>query len=200
SPREAELMDPQQRLFLECAWEALEYAGYDPDTYQGSIAVYGGSGSSGTYLLNNIGPYEDLLSPAEQQQVLVGNSGDFLTTRVSYKLNLSGPSMAIQTGCSTALVAVSVACESLLEGRCDMALAGGVAISVPQVKGYLYEEGMILSPDGHCRAFDACAQGTVGGSGVGIVVLKRLADALADGDTIHAVIRGAAINNDGSFK
>ena len=133
-------------------------------------------------------------------QIMIGNDKDFLPTRVSYKLNLKGPSVTVQTACSTSLVAVHLACQSLLNDECDMALAGGVSISVPQKSGYLYQEGGIISPDGHCRAFDAQAKGTVGGNGVGIVVLKRLEDALADGDTIHAVISGSAINNDGSLK
>lgn len=200
SPREAELMDPQHRLFLESAWEALEGAGYDADSFQGSIAVYGGSGGMGTYLVNNIGGRDDIMSSAGEHQIFIANDKDFLTTRVSYKLNLSGPSITVQTGCSTSLVAVATACQSLIEQQCDIALAGGVAISFPQVRGYLYRPGMILSPDGHCRAFDAKAEGTVSGSGVGVVVLKRLVDAQNDGDNILALIRGAAINNDGAFK
>jgi len=199
TPREAEIMDPQHRLFLECAWEALENAGYDSETFERSIGVYAGA-SMNTYLLNNLYSNRDLIESVGSFQTTIGNDKDFLTTRVSYKLNLKGPSLTIQTACSTSLVAVHQACQSLLNYECDMALAGGVTVQSPQKKGYLYQDGMILSPDGHCRAFDARAQGTVVGNGVGIVVLKRLADALKDGDSIHAVIRGSAINNDGSLK
>lgn len=199
NPREAELLDPQQRLFLECAWEVLEDAGYDPEIYGGEIGVYAGVDLS-SYLLNNLVPNRHLLASVGDIQAITANDKDYLSTRVSYKLNLRGPSVTVQTACSTSLVAVHLACESLLNSECDMALAGGVTISAPSKAGYLYEEGGIVSPDGHCRAFDAKARGTVFGSGVGIVVLKRLADALADGDHVHAVIRGSAINNDGSLK
>ncbi|HDN26284.1 MAG TPA: SDR family oxidoreductase [Thioploca sp.] len=199
NPKEAEIIDPQQRLFLECAWEALENAGYDPKTYSGAIGVYGGV-SRNSYLLENLYANPELRKTVGSYQILTGNDKDFLCTRVSYKLNLSGPSITVQTACSTSLVAVVMGCKSLLDYQCDMVLAGGVSISLPIKSGYLYQEGMIMSPDGHCRAFDAKAQGTVGGNGVGIVVLKRLEDALNDGDTIHAVIKGAAINNDGALK
>jgi amino acid adenylation domain-containing protein len=195
SPRDAELIDPQQRLFLECASEALERAGYDPDRYQGAVGVYAGSSLNG--YLGNILSHAAF---AGSLPALIGAGPDFLTTRVSYKLNLRGPSVTVQTACSTSLVAVHHACRSLLDGECDMALAGGVSIGVPVIRGHLHQEGGILSPDGHCRAFDASARGTVTGHGVGIVVLKRLSAAVADGDTIHAVIRGTAINNDGSGK
>ncbi len=198
SPREAEILDPQQRLFLECAWETLEQAGYDPETYPGLIGVYAGVGMS-TYLLN-LYSNRELMDLMGEFQVLLGNDKDHLTTYVSYKLNLKGPSLAVQTACSTSLVAVCLACQSLLSYQCDMALAGGVSITVPQTVGYLYQDGGTGSPDGHCRAFDAAARGTVGGNGLGVVVLKRLADALADGDCIHAIIKGSAINNDGSLK
>ena len=196
SPKDVELMDPQHRFFLECAWEALEVAGYDPGAYDGSIGVYAGASLS-TYLLQNL-----VLNPevGGAYQIVIGTDKDFLTTRVSYKLNLRGPSVDVQTACSTSLVAVQMACQSLLSYQCDMALAGGVSVHAQQKTGYLYEEGGILSPDGHCRAFDARAGGTIGGDGVGIVVLKRLEEALADGDHIEAVILGAAINNDGSSK
>jgi len=200
SPKEAEITDPQQRLFLECTWEALEHAGYDPKTYTGSIGVYGGIGNLDTYLLQNVHANNELRKNVGDFKIALNNSSDFLCTRVSYKLNLRGPSVSVQTACSTSLVAVTMGYESLLDYQCDIVLAGGATISLPQKTGYLYQEGMILSPDGHCRAFDAKAQGTVDGNGVGIVVLKRLKDALADGDTIHAVIRGAAINNDGAAK
>jgi acyl transferase domain-containing protein len=198
SHREAELIDPQQRLFLECAWEVLESAGYDSERLAGRIGVYAGVDTN-TYLFNLLANPAVIWS-AGGYQAIIANDKDHVSTRVSYKLNLKGPSITIQTACSTSLVAVHVACQSLLNGECDMALAGGVSISVPQEAGYLYQEGMILSPDGHCRAFDARAQGTVGGNGMGIIMLKRLADALADGDCIHAVIRGSAVNNDGSTK
>ena len=198
-PREAEIMDPQHRLFLECAWQALEDAGYDSEQYDGAIGVYAGAGVD-TYALNNLFANPDLLGMVSTLQASVRNRTDHLTTSVAYKLNLKGPGVTVQTACSTSLVAVHLACQSLLNGESDMTLAGGVSISVPQKNGYLYTDGGILSPDGHCRAFDADAQGTVGGSGVGIVVLKRFEDAQRDGDTIHAVIRGSAINNDGSLK
>jgi acyl transferase domain-containing protein/NADP-dependent 3-hydroxy acid dehydrogenase YdfG/acyl carrier protein len=198
NPREAEVLDPQQRIFLECAWESLEHAGYDPETYPGLIGVYAGTSMS-SYLFN-VYSNPEIVGLLGDFQVQLGNDKDNLPTSVSYKLNLKGPSIAIQTACSTSLVAVSVACQSLLSYQCDMALAGGVRIALPQPAGYFYQEGGIMSPDGHCRAFDAQARGTVGGNGIGIVVLKRLADALTDGDCIHAIIKGTAINNDGSLK
>ncbi|PLZ17189.1 SDR family NAD(P)-dependent oxidoreductase [Fischerella thermalis] len=197
NPKEAEITDPQHRLFLECAWEALENAGYDSQRCESRIGVYAGA-SLNNYLSFNIN--RDQIGSANSFQKLIGNDKDFLTTRVSYKLNLSGPSVTIQTACSTSLVAITLACQSLLNYQCDMTLAGGVSIRVPQKTGYLYQEGGILSPDGHCRAFDAKAQGTIIGNGVGVVVLKRLADAIADGDHIYAVIKAAAINNDGYSK
>lgn len=196
NPKEAEMTDPQHRLFLECAWEALENAGYDSQRCD-RVGVYGGA-SLNNYLSFNLN--RDQIGSANSFQKLIGNDKDFLTTRVSYKLNLTGPSLTIQTACSTSLVATSLACQSLLNYQCDMALAGGVSIRVPQKTGYLYQEGGILSPNGHCRAFDAKARGTIIGNGVGVVVLKRLADAIADGDCIYAVIKGTAINNDGSGK
>lgn len=198
TPREAEIMDPQQRLFLECAWEALEQAGYDPETYPDAIGLFAGARTN-TYLFN-IYSHPDIVKSLGAFQIGLGNDFAFLSTRVSYKLNLKGPSYSVHTACSTALVAVHLACQSLLTGECQIALAGGVAVNVPQKTGYLYQPGGIVSPDGHCRAFDARAQGTIFGSGVGIVVLKRLEEALADGDVIHAVIKGSAVNNDGSLK
>jgi len=198
TPKEADIMDPQQRLFLECAWETLEQAGYDPEQYKGSIGVYAGSSTSG-YLFN-LFPRRVLLQSAADMSAMLGVEKDSLSTRVSYKLNLEGPSLAVQTACSTSLVAVHLACQALLSGECDMALAGGVSVSVPQKVGYLYQEGGIVSPDGHCRTFDAAAEGTVGGSGAGLVLLKRLQEAEADGDHIWAVIKGSAINNDGAAK
>jgi acyl transferase domain-containing protein len=197
--REAETMDPQHRIFLECAWEAIESAGYNPETYEGQIGVFSGA-SLNSYWLKNLALNQELPNLVSEFQILLGNDKDFVPTRVSYKLNLKGPSINVSTACSTSLVAVQMACQSLLNYQSDMALAGGIAIRIPQKIGYLYQEGMILSPDGHCRAFDARSQGTVGGSGVGIVVLKRLSDAIADGDFIYALIRGAAINNDGALK
>ncbi len=198
NPREAEVTDPQQRLFLECAWQAIENAGYNCETYEKPIGVYAGT-SINSYFFN-LYSNKNLINSVDSFQLLIGSDKDFLTTRVSYKLNLEGPSYTVQTACSTSLVAVHLACQSLLNGECDMALAGGVSISASRKAGYFYKDGAIGSPDGHCRAFDAKAQGTVSGEGVGIVVLKRLEDALADGDFIHAVIKGSAINNDGAFK
>ncbi|MGA9771256.1 MAG: condensation domain-containing protein [Blastocatellia bacterium] len=194
--RDAELMDPQHRIFLECLWESLENAGYNPDLYKGLIGVYAGAAISTYYLANLF----DQLTPANSLQLAIANNVEYLTTRASYKLNLSGPSVDVQTACSTSLVAVHLACMSLLSGECDMAIAGGARICIPQKAGHFYQEGGIYSRDGHCRAFDAGASGTVNGNGVGLVVLKRLDDAIADGDFIHAVIKGSAINNDGSAK
>jgi acyl transferase domain-containing protein len=199
SPREAEIRDPQHRLFLECAWEALEQAGYDPETYTGATGVYAGV-SPNTYLLHNLLSNPSLVQLAGPMQLNISNDKDFLTTLVSHKLHLRGPSIVVQTACSTSLVATSLACQGLLSYQCDMALAGGVSIKVPHRTGYLYQTGGIYSPDGYCRAFDAKAQGSVEGNGVGVVALKRLADALDDGDHIYAVIKGSAINNDGAQK
>jgi acyl transferase domain-containing protein len=192
TPREAQMMDPQQRLFLECGYHALENAGYDGETFEGSIGVYAGV-SVNSYLLSHV-----LTNP--EIAYSLGTDKDFLATRLSYKLNLRGPSITIQTACSTSLVAICHASQALLDYHCDMAIAGGATIGVPQKAGYVYHEGGIMSPDGHCRAFDASARGTVTGDGVGVVVLKRLADAFADGDTIHAIVRGFALNNDGAGK
>jgi amino acid adenylation domain-containing protein len=199
SPREAEIMDPQHRVLLECAWQALEHAGYDPERYPGLIGVYAGAGSN-TYLLFNLFGNRDLVERVGLYQAMLGNEAGFLATRISYELNLKGPSLTVETACSTSLVAVHLAAQSLLNGECDMALAGGVRIAAPRRSGYLYEPGGILSPDGHCRPFDAAAAGCVDGEGAGVVVLKRLADARADGDHVHAVILGSAINNDGTGK
>ena len=199
SPREAEIIDPQQRIFLECAWEALEDAGYDSSRYPGSIGVYAGA-SMNTYIFNNLLKNLQILASAGPYQIMLASDKDFLATRTSYKLNLRGPGLTIQTACSTSLVAVQMACQALLGSQCDVAMAGGVSVTFPQRTGYLYQEGMIASPDGHCRPFDAKAAGIYAGAGVGIVVLKRLSEALADRDHIYAVIRGAAINNDGASK
>lgn len=198
TPREAATLDPQHRLFLECAWEAFENAGYDPERAGGLCGVYAGSSLNG-YLFH-LFPGGARLQSAADISTLLALDKDFLTTRVSYKLNLEGPSIAVQTACSTSLVAVHLACQGLLNGECDLALAGGVSVSVPQNVGYLYQEGAIASPDGHCRAFDAAARGTVGGSGVGVVLLKRLDEAIADRDSIITVIKGSAVNNDGRAK
>ena len=198
TPKKAELTDPQNRIFLECAWEVLESAGYDPQRFQGSIAVYAGKSMS-SYLSQNLFSRPDILKSVGGLEVLVAGDKDHLSTSVSYKLNLKGPSITVQTACSTSLVAIHMACQSLLHRECDMALAGGSSIVFPQA-GYLYQDGDIRSPDGHCRAFDATARGTVGGNGVGIVLLKRLDDAIEDRDFIHAIIRGSAVNNDGSLK
>ncbi|MES2299305.1 MAG: amino acid adenylation domain-containing protein [Pseudomonadota bacterium] len=197
--REAEIMDPQQRLFLECSWEALEHAGYSPRTYAGAIGVYAGSSIS-TYLFENIVTNPHIVAAYGARPIMVVNDKDFLCGRVAYELNLRGPAVAVQTACSTSLVAVHMACQSILNGECDMALAGGVTVSSLVKTGYMYAEGGLNSRDGHCRAFDAAATGIVNGNGVGIVVLKSLAAARRDGDTVHAIVRGSAINNDGRGK
>ncbi|MBV9788909.1 MAG: acyltransferase domain-containing protein, partial [Chloroflexi bacterium] len=198
-PREAQITDPQHRLFLECAVEALEHAGYNPDEYGGRIGVFAGAALN-TYLLFNLYSNPEILRAMGSFQTLISSDKDFLATRASYKLNLRGPSMTVQTACSTSLVALAQACQSLLSFQSDIALAGGVSVTVPKKSGYQYAEGEILSPDGHCRAFDAEAGGTVSGNGVGLVVLKRLQDALDDGDQIYAVVKSFALNNDGSGK
>ncbi|MET0251096.1 MAG: type I polyketide synthase, partial [Novosphingobium sp.] len=200
SPRDAAIMDPQHRHFLECAWEALENAGHTSQGLGGVIGVFAGTGHN-AYM-----PYNLLTNRALVRDVGLfllrhtSNDKDFLTTRVSYLLDLKGPSINVQTACSTSLVSIHLAVQSLLSGECDMALAGGASIELPHRQGYLFEEGEILSPDGHCRPFDHASQGTVFGSGVGVVALRRLADAVDSGDHIYAVIRGSAINNDGAGK
>ncbi|MEH1959442.1 MAG: SDR family oxidoreductase [Nostoc sp.] len=201
TPREAETIDPQQRLFLECAWEALENAGYDPEKEEKPIGVYAGSGSS-SYLPFNLDADEELMAAKaiSPLQAIIGNDKDFVATRVSYKLNLNGPSINVGTACSTSLVATHLACQSLLSGECNIALAGGITITVTRDGFVPFPADGMVSPDGHCRAFDAKAQGTVFGNGLGVVVLKRLESAIADGDQIYAVIKGSAINNDGSWK
>jgi acyl transferase domain-containing protein len=193
NPLEAETTDPQHRVFLECCYEALEGAGYAPRSCTVPVGIFAGANISMYISALNPGPVGGL-------QAAIGGDKDYLTTRVSYKLNLTGPSLSIQTACSTSLVAISMACDSLTDYQCDMALAGGAAIRVPQKTAYVYEDGSILSPDGHCRTFDARSRGTVFGNGVGVVALKRLKDALRDGDRIDAVVRGSAVNNDGSVK
>ena len=199
SRREAEILDPQHRLLLECAASALDHAGYDPARYAGDIGVYAGAGA-GEYQWYHLVPNKPLLNAVGQMAVALANNPDYISTLLSYKLNLRGPSISVHTACSTGLVAVHLACEAVRNGECDMALAGAASIELTQEQGYQYHEGGILSPDGHCRTFDADAQGTLWGSGGGMVVLKRLSDALADGDFVHAVILGSAINNDGADK
>jgi acyl transferase domain-containing protein/protein-L-isoaspartate O-methyltransferase len=202
SPKEAELMDPQARLFLEVAWEAFENAGYTPPVAGRSVGVFAAA-SLNTYLLHHLRAgldFQSFVLSGGNLPTIVGNTGDFLPTRVSYKLDLRGPSVNVQTACSSSLVAIHLARQSLLNGECDMALAGGVSVYLPQRVGYHYDEGMILSPDGRCRPFDAGANGTIFGRGVGVVLLKPLADALAAGDPIRAVLKGSAINNDGADK
>ncbi|PCK01491.1 MAG: hypothetical protein COA42_23000, partial [Alteromonadaceae bacterium] len=199
TPKEAEVIDPQQRLFLEGAWSGIEHAGYDVQHLNVPVGVFAGVGSN-SYMLNNILPNPEIAEALGGYQLTLRGEKDFIASRTAYKLGLKGPALAIQTACSTSLVAIHIACQSLRQGECAMALAGGVSIALPQGQGYLYQEGMILSPDGRCRAFDAEACGTVGGSGVAVVVLKPLAQALDDGDSVHAVIRNSAINNDGMDK
>lgn len=199
NPREASVADPQHRVFLECAWEALETAGCNPETFPGSIGVFAGA-SMNSYLFTNLLTNRGLIENLGFFSLLLTNTNEFVPTRVSYKLNLRGPSLNVQTACSTSLVAVCLAVQNLLNYRCDVALAGGVSITFPPRRGQHHIEGGIMSDDGHCRAFDAQATGTVLGDGVGIVVLKRLSEAIADGDNICAVIKGSAINNDGSVK
>ncbi len=200
SPKEAAILDPQHRQFLEVAWEALENAGHPPEGFAGQIGVWAGCGM-GSYFYFNLCSNPDLV---EQTGMFLlrhtGNDKDFLATRASHIFDLKGPSINVQTACSTSLVAVHYATQALLNGECDMALAGGVTIELPHARGYLFTEGEILSPDGHCHAFDHRAQGTVFGSGAGCVVLRRLRDAIRDGDHIWAIIKGSAVNNDGAAK
>jgi len=195
---EAKIMDPQLRFFQECAWEAFENAGYDPGNYNGRIGVYGGS--SPNYYWQGLCTFSGATAALNAFSLTQLTARDYLTTRVSHKFNLTGPSLVVQTACSTSLVAVHLACQALLSGECTLALAGGVCITLPLKKGSEHRKGLVLSPDGHCRAFDAQANGFAHGNGVGIVVLKLLEDALADGDHIHAIIKGSAVNNDGNRK
>ena len=199
SPREAEIMDPQARVFLELAHTALENAGYTSETFSGQIGLYAGSGQN-TYFERHLCGRSEIIDRLGAFQTMLANEKDFVTTRTSYKLNLTGPSLSISTACSTSLVAVIQAFDGLVNGQCDLALAGGISINTPQNTGYLHEEGGILSPDGHCRPFDANAQGTMFNNGAAIVVLKRLEDALQDGDRIYAAIKGVGMNNDGADK
>ncbi|MCF7849315.1 MAG: amino acid adenylation domain-containing protein, partial [Kiritimatiellales bacterium] len=199
TPREAEVMDPQQRVMLETGWHALENAGYDSSSYVGIIGVFAGMGNS-TYYHENVLTRPDRMAAIGAFQTMVGNEKDYIATSLAYKLNLTGPGVSVHTACSTSLTAVCQAFQSLESGQCDMALAGGVSITTPQNSGYLYQEGGMLSPDGRCRPFDADAQGTTFNNGAAMVVLKRLEDAQADGDRIYAVIRGVGLNNDGAEK
>ncbi len=200
SPKEAAILDPQHRQFYECCWEALERAGHAPSRFDGAIGVFAGSGMAAYYALNLLSNKDLVDSVGPFLLRHTGNDKDFLSTRVSYCLNLTGPSINVQTACSTSAVAVHLACQSLLSEECDMAIAGGVTVELPHRCGYLYKDGEIQSPDGHCRAFDHRSKGTIFGSGAGAVVLRRIADAVADGDHIHGVIIGSAVNNDGSGK
>ncbi len=202
SRHEAELMDPQARLFLECAWEAIEASGHSAGADNLSVGVYA-SQSLNTYLLRNLAATldaDDFILGTRNLQAVLANGHDFLSTRVSYKLDLRGPSIDLQCACSSSLVAIHMARQALLAGECDMALAGGVSIYLPQGEGYNFQDGMILSPDGHCRPFDAAAAGTVFGRGAGAVLLRPLGEALENGDVIRAVIKGSAVNNDGANK
>jgi len=196
-PKEAEVTDPQQRVFLEACWAALERAGYAPSHVRGTVGVFAGVNCN-TYFPNALQQRPDLLELVGSDLVMLGNEKDYLTTRVAYKLGLTGPALNVSTACSTSLVAVCQACQFLLTHQCDMALAGGASVRVPQKSGYYFDEGNIGSSDGHTRTFDAQASGTAFSNGVGVVVLKRLEDAVNDGDRIYAVIKGAALNNDGS--
>lgn len=196
SPREASIMDPQIRLMHECTWHALEDAGYEPEQYEGLIGLYAGASSNLSWMgqhMSSLAKNEDVF------QIMHLNDPSF-ASRIAYKLNLKGPSVSVQTACSTSLVAIHMACQGLIGGECDLALAGGVTLHQPQITGYQYQEGMIYSPDGHCRPFDEKAKGTVFGEGAGVVALKRLKDAIEDGDFIYAVVKGSATNNDGSNK
>ncbi|GEM_PF-727573 len=194
SPREAELLSPQHRLFLETSWQCLENAGYDPERYPGNVGVFA-STNLPTYML-------DLLADPELDgfQTVLGNDKDSLPTLTSYKLNLKGPSVAVQTYCSSSAVGIFMACESIRQGQCGMAIAGGVSVQLPRKSGYLYQKDGMFSADGHLRAFDGKATGMILGSGVGVVALKSLTQARLDGDNVHAIIRGAAMNNDGALK
>ncbi len=198
NPREATMLDPQQRIFLEESWKAMENAGYNCDTIERPVGVFASVGMN-TYVQNLYSHY-DSRELANNYQIMTSNDKDFIATRIAYKLNLKGPAFTVQTACSSSLVGIHLACQSLINNECDMALAGGVSTRLPQKTGYLYQEGMILSPDGVCRAFDESAKGTIGGNGAGVVVLKRLEEAMRDKDNVIAVIKGSAINNDGSIK
>lgn len=199
TPKEADIRDPQHRVFLEAAYEAFQHAGYDPRRFDGAVGVYGGVFTN-RYAWLNVRKNIPVMMSVGGIAMEIANHADYVATLVAYKLNLRGPALTVATACSTSMVALHLACQSLRNGECDMALAGAVEIELPHRAGYTYAEGGIFSPDGHCRAFDAKAQGTIFGSGTGVVLIKRLENAIADGDCIHAVIKGSAINNDGSQK
>ena len=199
TPREAELMDPQHRIFLESAWTALEDAGCDPTRFDGQIGVFGAVARN-TYFLHNALVYRDLVESGATYEAMLGSDKDFPATRVAYKLNLTGPAFSVQSACSSSGVALHLACQSLLNGECDAAIVGGARVHVPQTAGYHWVEGGIPSRDGHCRPFDERAQGCIYGSGVATVVLKRLEDAIEDRDRIYSVILASALNNDGADK
>ncbi|MFM9424932.1 amino acid adenylation domain-containing protein [Variovorax sp. GrIS 2.14] len=199
NPKEAALMDPQQRIFLELCWECVERAGYAPDSAPGTVGVFAGMYGS-TYLHRHVMPRPDLIEQVGDFQVMLGNDKDFIATRVAHRLNLTGPAISVHSACSTSLVAIAQAFSAIRNGDCDMALAGAASITSPPRSGYLHEDGAMLSPDGHTRSFSAGAQGTVFSDGAAVVLLKRLSAALADGDTVHAVLRGTAVNNDGGVK
>src|SRR5690606_16581304 len=192
-------MDPQHRVFLELAWECMERAGHVPDASTSPVGVFAGM-NNGTNLQRHVSAHPELVAKLGAVQVVVANEKDYIATRVAHKLNLTGPAISTHTACSTSLVAICQAVDSLRAGHCDMALAGGASVTCPPRSGYLYQEGAMLSPDGHTRAFDKDANGTVFSDGAAVVLLKRLSDALADGDQVHALIRGGAINNDGGDK
>ena len=204
-PKEVEFMDPQHRIFLECSWHAIEDAGYDANRYEGRIGVFA-SCYMNTYLLANLDTNPEFIASLSNAfhggslQMELGNDKDYLATRVAYKLNLRGPAITMQTACSSSLVAITQACQNLVTYQCDMALAGGVTLRFPQKRGYLYTNDGMVSPEGKCRTFDANARGTIFGNGAGVVLLKRIEDALADGDDIYAVIKGWGLNNDGGSK
>ncbi|MBP8807637.1 MAG: amino acid adenylation domain-containing protein [Kofleriaceae bacterium] len=197
SPLEAALTDPQHRVFLETAWHALEHAGHVPDREPGPVGIFGGMYNA-TYYQRHLWPRPDQIRRLGELAVMLGNEKDYVTTRVAHKLGLTGPAVSVHTACSTSLVATAMAMDALRAGSCDLALAGGVAITCPPASGYLYQDGSMASPDGHTRTFDASAGGTVFSDGVAVVALRRLSDAIADGDTIYAVLLGAAVNNDGA--
>ncbi|HTE24870.1 amino acid adenylation domain-containing protein [Flavitalea sp.] len=199
NPNVASLMDPQQRLFLEISWELLEQTGYLPAHFKGSIGVFAGSGNN-TYYFNNVQSNTGLIDQVGAFQVMTANEKDYIATRTAFQLNLKGPAISLNTGCSTSLLAISQAVENIRSGRCDLAIAGGVAVTVPLKSGHLYEEGAMLSSDGHCRPFDAMAGGTVFSDGAGVVLLKKLNEAVTDGDTIYGIIKGIGVNNDGAAK
>ena len=192
-------MDPQQRIFMEIAWEALESGGYFPSKYKGSVGVFAGTGNN-TYYLNNVQSNKEKIDRVGSFQVMTANEKDYVASRTAYELNLKGPAVSIHSACSTSLLAIAEATEAIRNGQCDIALAGGVAITVPIKSGHIYQEGAMYSRDGHCKTFDADAEGTVFSDGAGVVLLKRLDQALLDGDTIYSVVKGVGMNNDGGSK